>query len=358
MRIFSAFVDTRSLDPFLEEALFDIVLQIGILFLLPLFLYSILRKQKVGQTFKEFKFRRIGFIAILIAIGMGILCYFLNVAVASVGQGILGLFGYEGVPTLGSGRNSVISSTSVWALLINLGLIAVLPAIGEETTHRGLLLGGMSTMGFKRAIILSSLMFGLIHLNVDQTLFAFVLGALMAFSVVVSGSIIPAMIIHFINNGINVYLSHAEGAGWIGGEWWSVAQDWMTNTGLYTLFFISLAVLVALVAGLLGLYWLLFRQTRLKRVNKIFKNAVLNTEDSDKLDKVNKNKAMPLGAEHMKNIQVLNQMLAKYNVSTQDLVFGDQFKYEKPTKWDNLFFWASLALGSVVTVFTFVWGWL
>lgn len=358
VRIFTSFVDTSAMDPYLESAVFDVFLQVGIMFLLPLWLYSMLRKQKMGQTFKEFKFRKIGIVAILIAVAMGIICYVLNVAVASLGSGILGLLGFEGVPSFGSGRTSAIEGTSFWAFLINMVLIAVLPAIGEETTHRGLLLGGMSSMGFKRAIILSSLMFGLIHLNIDQTLYTFVLGALMAFSVVVSGSIFPAMIIHFMFNGISTYFAHAQKAGWFGGDWWASATEWMSNAGLYTLFFISLVVLVVLVVGLLGLYWLLFKQTRLKRVNKIFKNVVLNTDDNEKLNKVNKNKSVPLGAEHIKNIQVLNQMLAKYNVSTQDLIFGDQFKYEKPTKWDNLFFWASLALGTIITIFTLIWGWL
>ena len=49
-------------------------------------------------------------------------------------------------------------------------LVAVLPAIGEEFLHRGIVLQGIKHMGFKKAIVLSSLLFGLVHFNIQQVL--------------------------------------------------------------------------------------------------------------------------------------------------------------------------------------------
>lgn len=104
-----------------------------------------------------------------------------------------------------------------WAtFLIQLNTVAILPAICEEFLHRGVLLNGLKEIGIKKAILISSLMFGLLHFNINQFFYATILGMLMALVSVVSKSIYPAMIIHFTNNAISVYLSSAESYGWFG----------------------------------------------------------------------------------------------------------------------------------------------
>ena len=88
--------------------------------------------------------------------------------------------------------------------------MAVLPGIFEEIVHRGILLKGYTKeIGVKRALIYSSILFGLMHLNVGQVFYATIMGLLIGITVIVSGSIFPAMIVHFVNNAINIYLVYA-----------------------------------------------------------------------------------------------------------------------------------------------------
>lgn len=70
----------------------------------------------------------------------------------------------------------------------------------------------------KYAIIISALLFGLMHANIRQTLYTFVGGIVLAILAIKTRSILPAMIIHFTNNAVAVYLEHAYYNGWIGGN--------------------------------------------------------------------------------------------------------------------------------------------
>ena len=85
----------------------------------------------------------------------------------------------------------------------------MLPAFCEEFMHRGIVLQGIKHIGFKKAIVISALLFGLLHFNINQVAYAFVIGLILGFVAVVSKNIYPAMIIHFTNNFISVYLDFA-----------------------------------------------------------------------------------------------------------------------------------------------------
>jgi sodium transport system permease protein len=87
-------------------------------------------------------------------------------------------------------------------------VLAVLPAISEELLFRGFLLTGLRRR-FQplMAIFLSSLLFGLYHLNVFQFLPAVLLGLVLGLLTVKSGSILPAMVYHLLHNGVQIYLT-------------------------------------------------------------------------------------------------------------------------------------------------------
>ena len=168
------------------------------MFLLPLFLYCLFIKVKPRQVFKSCNFEKIGFLAILISIGLGFLCFIINIAVSSLFSGILTFTGYRYPGVSGD------SDYSTGHFFLELLLVAVLPAICEEFTHRGILLQGIKHAGFKKAIVISALMFGLIHFNIQQFFYAFIIGLILGFVSVVAKNIYPAIIIHFINNGISI----------------------------------------------------------------------------------------------------------------------------------------------------------
>ena len=79
-------------------------------------------------------------------------------------------------------------------------IVCVLPAFFEETIFRGLLLNGARRAGHTFAVICCGLLFSLFHKSPAQTIYQFILGATFTLLTLRSGSIIPAMLFHFINN--------------------------------------------------------------------------------------------------------------------------------------------------------------
>lgn len=95
------------------------------------------------------------------------------------------------------------------SLLLNLFVIAVLPAILEEMVYRGFILQTLRRYGDGLAILVSAILFGLMHGNILQIPFAFLIGLVMGFMVVQTGNIWMAVALHFTNNAIAVLLDYA-----------------------------------------------------------------------------------------------------------------------------------------------------
>ncbi len=88
----------------------------------------------------------------------------------------------------------------VFGIILYIFTISVVPAIVEEFAFRGIILGAMKPYGSAVAILASSLLFGLMHGNFVQIPFAAMLGCALGYLTVVTGSIIPACIVHALNN--------------------------------------------------------------------------------------------------------------------------------------------------------------
>ncbi|MBN2879150.1 MAG: CPBP family intramembrane metalloprotease [Clostridia bacterium] len=89
-----------------------------------------------------------------------------------------------------------------WALVG----VAVSPAIFEELIFRGILQKGLLRSSKpKTAIIISSVIFMLMHLSVESLVFTFACGCLLGYMAYKSGSILPSMAFHFVNNSIAVF---------------------------------------------------------------------------------------------------------------------------------------------------------
>lgn len=127
--------------------------------------------------------------------------------------GFMALLGSMGYPI-----TSVISIdfSSVGTYFLALFLIAVLPAFGEELLCRGALLNGLNTRNVVFGILISSLLFSLMHANPLQTVHQFGLGVVLAIIAVMSGSLIPCIIVHFLNNfytlTVSAYIPQADAA--------------------------------------------------------------------------------------------------------------------------------------------------
>jgi len=85
-------------------------------------------------------------------------------------------------------------------ILMYIFTLSVLPAILEEILFRGFILQSLRRFGDMFAVIISALVFALVHGNFAQLPNAFIMGVTIAFLAVKTGSLIPGMILHFINN--------------------------------------------------------------------------------------------------------------------------------------------------------------
>ncbi len=115
---------------------------------------------------------------------------------------LLELMGYER-------SGSALPSLDGWNLLPAILVIAVLPAIFEETLFRGIVTGGMREGGWGTVpiVLISGALFSLFHTNPEQTIYQFVCGVCFALIALRAGSILPSMVSHFANNAVILILT-------------------------------------------------------------------------------------------------------------------------------------------------------
>lgn len=96
-------------------------------------------------------------------------------------------------------------------LLAYIGVFALLPALLEEAVMRGYVLRELRPFGDTTAVLMSALLFGLMHGNLQQVPFAFVVGLALGWIYVKTENIWLAVAVHFGNNALSSvvgYLTH------------------------------------------------------------------------------------------------------------------------------------------------------
>lgn len=88
-------------------------------------------------------------------------------------------------------------------IIIFFAYTTVIPAFSEELLFRGTICKNLEVYGKGTAVLISAVLFSLMHTNVEQVLYSFVAGLLFGLIYVESGSIVYPMIIHFINNALS-----------------------------------------------------------------------------------------------------------------------------------------------------------
>lgn len=90
-------------------------------------------------------------------------------------------------------------------VLLTLFHVALVPAVCEEIMYRGYVMRMLEkNWGIIAAIIISGIIFGAYHLRVTQLLPLASIGILLAYVTYKSGSLIPAIVGHLVNNGGSV----------------------------------------------------------------------------------------------------------------------------------------------------------
>lgn len=104
----------------------------------------------------------------------------------------------------------LINTTTISGLMVNMLIIAVIPAVGEEFLYRGVL-QKIFTAWLRSghlAVLLTAFIFSATHLQFYGFLPRFVLGLAFGYMYLWSGSIWLPVLAHFVNNAIPVFLSY------------------------------------------------------------------------------------------------------------------------------------------------------
>ncbi|MDE6517271.1 MAG: CPBP family intramembrane metalloprotease, partial [Acetatifactor sp.] len=106
-----------------------------------------------------------------------------------------------------AGLTVQVTQMPLWGMLLG---IAVYGPFSEELAFRGVIYQSYRGQENRwKALLLSSLLFGLMHMNLNQACYAFVMGIALALLVEAADSMIPAFIAHFWVNGLSTVLMYA-----------------------------------------------------------------------------------------------------------------------------------------------------
>ena len=132
-----------------------------------------------------------------------LLIYGLMFSVSWIDTGVTELFklmGYEH-----RAMNEYLPDLSGGLIVPALLVIAVMPAIFEEALFRGVILNTCEdSAGSIRTVFIVGFAFSLFHASAEQTVYQFLAGCAFAFMAIRAGSILPAVLMHFINNALIV----------------------------------------------------------------------------------------------------------------------------------------------------------
>lgn len=116
--------------------------------------------------------------------------------------------------TAKSATEKMLDVDTVGGMLLNLLIIALIPAVGEELTFRGMMQQSLTRrMNPHVAIFLSAAIFSFIHFQFYGFLPRMFLGILMGYMFYITGSLWTSILMHFVNNGSVVVLYYLDNKG-------------------------------------------------------------------------------------------------------------------------------------------------
>ena len=237
------------------DALFTCIVQIAIFGFVSVSGYF-LSAHKRGESAKivagDFGVRKVSWKNWLLIVPMCICAIAVSSGISLVWQIVLRMMGFTHI-------SSPTDYSSVGVLFKELVLVAVLPGVFEEVAHRGLIYAGYKESKWK-FVLVSALLFSLMHQNIVQTGYTFFFGATIALMMYYTGSIWPGIVLHIANNGFSVISGYIDQNG---GAFSFIAtiQNWLYSS---TLGLLVGALLVIICAGLLVLFFFLMRKNCVK----------------------------------------------------------------------------------------------
>ncbi|MGN0509684.1 MAG: lysostaphin resistance A-like protein [Ruminococcus sp.] len=190
---------------------------------------------------------------------------FVGMAVAMVANTVSDMvqtnFSFFGLQNSVSMSENVSSPLEIVLYIIS---TAIVPAFAEEFAFRGIFMGTLRKFGDTFAIITSAIVFGAMHGNIAQIPFAFILGLVFAYVDCKTNSILPSIIIHFINNFYAVMLDILQ------------STEMFSDRIFMMIYFILIAVFCIL--GLISFFYLIKKDKNFFRIaDKTIQNSESET---------------------------------------------------------------------------------
>lgn len=153
--------------------------------------------------------------------------------------------------------NSSTTEISQYPFIIQLLLMAFLPTIAEEFVFRGLFYHSYRKNGILGAAILSGVVFGAIHLNINQFCYACVMGMVFALMVEITGSMFSSMLAHFAVNSYSIIMLKLVSMSGISVQTEQASQQMMSQYSS-VIILLQIAILAVTAIAFISIAYLLF----------------------------------------------------------------------------------------------------
>ena len=165
-------------------------------FIFPVILFIQVKKIDVKKLLRLNKLQ-IKFIFPLIIIG--ICTQFVGMFINNIVIFVLQLFG--NVPAKG-----ISAPNNMLEIIILIVVIGVVPAICEEIFARGIILSTFQRRNITNGVIISAILFAIMHFDITNFAFPLFLGLILAYVVYRTDSVYSGMIVHFVSNALGVII--------------------------------------------------------------------------------------------------------------------------------------------------------
>jgi len=162
--------------------------------------------------------------------------------------------------------NQAVRDKSIYAYIgatwrsfgLNIILLAIIPAIGEELVFRGILQNLIAKASKKMhlSVWFTAFLFAFIHFQFMDFLPRFFLGVAFGYVVILTGKIWYSMVLHFLNNALVLFVKFGILKGFID------QTSWWINFGIAHL-------IIALIVGSIAIY-LLSKNSKINEMKGVY----------------------------------------------------------------------------------------
>ena len=157
--------------------------------------HCLIKKRSFARLFP---FEKIGGGMLAVLVTVGITFSLMSNLAATAVTDVFSLFGLQ------NNGGTILQDGALPSVLLYYLAVSVMPALAEEFAFRGVIMGSLRGYSEGLALVVSSAAFALMHGNFVQIPFTFCCGLVFGLLVIKSNSLLPAIIVHFLNNGLSV----------------------------------------------------------------------------------------------------------------------------------------------------------